>query len=62
MTEAEEKELIEKTIKSVAGLVLDPVLRLWESDPHQFSERPCQTCRSISALVRRPFGCERSNH
>ena len=32
--------------------------RLWEVDPHGFSSRPCQTCTAISALLKRPFGCD----
>lgn len=31
---------------------------LFEADPHQFSSRPCQTCKVISALLERPFGCK----
>jgi hypothetical protein len=33
------------------------VARLFESDPHPFSMRSCQTCRSITALLGRSFGC-----
>lgn len=31
--------------------------RLFEGDPHQWSKRPCPTCRPISELLGRPFGC-----
>lgn len=33
------------------------VARLLESDPHQFSTRPCPTCQTVSAMLGRPFGC-----
>lgn len=36
---------------------LDEVLRLIEQDPHGWSKRPCETCRQISAIGGRPFGC-----
>lgn len=36
---------------------MEQLLRLWESDPHQFSNRPCQTCNSITALTGIKFGC-----
>jgi hypothetical protein len=47
-----------KAVQLAACALLEPVLRLWESDPHQFSSRPCATCKSITAIVGRPFGCE----
>jgi hypothetical protein len=37
--------------------IAEIVARLFESDPHQFSTRPCQTCRTVSAILNRPFGC-----
>ena len=30
---------------------------LLEADMHYFSTRPCETCRNISGLIGRPFGC-----
>jgi len=46
-----------KVVQLAALALLEPVLRLWEQDPHLFSSRPCSTCQSISAIVGRPFGC-----
>ena len=37
---------------------LDLILDLLNKDPHQFGARPCQTCKTISAIANRPFGCE----
>lgn len=36
----------------------DPILRLIQNDPHQWSTRPCTTCQTISQLVNKPFGCD----
>jgi hypothetical protein len=36
----------------------ETALRLIEADPHDWSKRPCQTCRGVSMLLKRPFGCE----
>lgn len=44
-------------VRAAALLLLDASLRLIEDDPHDWSERPCPTCRPISAMVGRPFGC-----
>ena len=38
---------------------VDIILDLFDRDPHQWSTRPCQTCKAISALVGKPFGCVR---
>lgn len=32
-------------------------LRLIQKDMHQFSKRPCSTCKTISLLIHEPFGC-----
>lgn len=37
--------------------ILAAVLTVLEEDPHQFSTRPCQTCKVVSSLAGRPFGC-----
>lgn len=41
--------------------ISETVARLFEADPHQYSSRPCQTCRAISSLLNRPFGCEKKS-
>jgi hypothetical protein len=46
-----EDALLRVLAESVASVI--------EKDPHQWSSRPCQTCRIISGLLCRPFGCER---
>jgi hypothetical protein len=40
---------VNKIIKSVTDLI--------QSDPHQWSTRPCQTCQSVSSIIGYSFGC-----
>lgn len=40
--------------------IAEVICRLIEADPHQWSKRPCPTCRAVSALLGRNFGCD--NH
>lgn len=35
----------------------DAAFKLIQEDPHQWSTRPCQTCKTVSSLIGRPFGC-----
>ena len=52
--------LISRQMEPATGArVSDAIVRLIEGDPHQFSTRPCQTCRTVSALANEAFGCER---
>lgn len=44
-------------IQAAANVLLDVVLRELQVDPHQWSDRPCSTCRSISGVIGKPFGC-----
>lgn len=44
-------------IRAAANMLVGAVLDLLQADPHSWSERPCPTCRPISAIVGRPFGC-----
>ena len=47
----------EQVVKAAASLVIEAVLQALEEDPHQWSKRPCPTCRFISSILNRPFGC-----
>ena len=47
----------EKIVKAAAKLLIDAILDVIQSDPHQWSSRPCGTCRTISGLIDKPFGC-----
>ena len=47
----------ERIVQAAAKLILKQVLNLLQGDPHQWSSRPCPTCRTISGIVGEPFGC-----
>lgn len=44
-------------IKAAARVLMDAALNVLQEDPHSWSTRPCPTCRAVSSLVGRPFGC-----
>lgn len=44
-------------IRAAVSALVDASLRLIQDDPHQWSERPCSTCRAVSSIVGKPFGC-----
>ena len=47
----------EKVIKAAVNIILGTALDLIQEDPHQWSKRPCSTCRAVSAIIGKPFGC-----
>lgn len=47
----------EEVIRAAVNIILKTVLDLIQDDPHLWSKRPCSTCRSISAIINKPFGC-----
>jgi hypothetical protein len=49
----------ERRIRALEQVLPSAVLDAIYADPHQWSDRPCATCRSVSQLTGRPFGCER---
>lgn len=49
----------EEIVQAAANVLMEAVLELLEADPHQFSTRPCSTCRAVSTIIDRPFGCVR---
>jgi len=53
----ETPEEIPGLMQAAVRVLLDAALRLIQDDPHQWSERPCPTCRPISSIVGLPFGC-----
>lgn len=44
-------------IKSAVNVIMQPILQLIEEDPHLWSTRPCSTCKAISSMIGKPFGC-----
>lgn len=53
MTDTEAKQLV----KAAASVVIDAVVDAIGHDGHQWSTRPCGTCKTVSGLIGRPFGC-----
>jgi hypothetical protein len=49
----------EATIRAASIMLLSSVLDLLESNPHSFSKQPCATCRAISVIAGRDFGCNK---
>jgi hypothetical protein len=47
----------ESIIKAAANVLIITVLDLLQNDSHQWGERPCPTCRSITIILGRKFGC-----
>ncbi len=50
---------IEKMIKACANVLLDTIATAIYADPHQWSDRPCETCKAITGILDKPFGCYR---
>lgn len=48
---------VKKVIQEAAQMLMDAVLRILQEDPHSWSDRPCESCRTISSIVNKPFGC-----
>ena len=44
-------------IQAAASVLFDAALHVLQNDPHAWSKRPCQTCRTVTALAGKPFGC-----
>lgn len=51
--------VVEETIQAAARLLMRSALNTLYADPHQWSTRPCPTCRAISGLIGEPFGCNK---
>lgn len=51
------KEAYRSVLLSTEFVTLGQVLNMIQADPHIWSSRPCPTCRTVSALAGRPFGC-----
>ena len=53
MTDDEAKKLV----RAAASVLLDAVLSIIQDDPHGWSKRPCDSCRIVSSIIGKPFGC-----
>ncbi len=50
-----EKE--KQELKAAILILMETVLSLIQDDPHQWSKRPCPTCRAVSSMIGTDFGC-----
>lgn len=53
MTDDEAK----KIAKAASNVLMDAVLGIIQGDSHHWSNRPCQSCLTISGIIGKPFGC-----
>ena len=53
MTEEEAKQIV----KAAASIVIDAVVNAIQNDGHVYGTRPCETCRAVSGIIGKPFGC-----
>lgn len=44
-------------LQEAIDLIMSAALRVIQDDPHQWSSRPCTSCRVVSRLVGKSFGC-----
>jgi hypothetical protein len=48
---------IKLVMQAGVSILMDAVLNAIQEDPHAWSMRPCPTCRTISGIIGKPFGC-----
>jgi len=46
-----------EVMQACVDILITATLDLIQEDPHQWSDRPCPTCRAVSSLIGKPFGC-----
>ena len=51
-----DKEM-KQAIRVAVDIIMDVVVETIGIDGHQWSDRPCSTCRAITGLIGRPYGC-----
>ena len=57
-TEVEKKEEdVKRSVRAAVSIIMKSVIEIIGIDGHQWSDRPCQTCRAVSGLIGEPFGC-----
>lgn len=59
MDENEKVEAIKVIMKAAVDTLLGAALDAIYADPHSWSMRPCDTCRVVSTMTGKPFGCIR---
>jgi hypothetical protein len=49
---------VERVIQAAARMLFKAAARVLNTDPHQWSSRPCETCRVVTGVLGEPFGCD----
>jgi hypothetical protein len=52
-------EVTKMLAREIAKMLVEKVADVLYVDPHQWSDRPCPTCRTISGLFGFDFGCNK---
>lgn len=52
-------EEAKQIVKAASNVLMEAVLDIIQSDPHQWSKRPCISCGTISSIIGQPFGCDK---
>lgn len=47
----------EQLVRALSAIIMDSVLALIQNDSHCWSMRPCQTCKAITSITGKKFGC-----
>ena len=47
----------EQIIKAATNIIVDAILGMIQIDSHTWSNRPCQTCLTITGIIGKSFGC-----
>ena len=53
----EQQVCADDLISAAVDRICGPAFDLIQKDPHQWSDRGCVTCETITSLIQRPFGC-----
>ena len=48
---------LQKEVNAKEFVRLEALADLIDGDGHVFGTRPCQTCRTATSLIGKPFGC-----
>ncbi|KKN55596.1 hypothetical protein LCGC14_0580680 [marine sediment metagenome] len=49
----------EKMMKMCVNVLFESIIEVLYADPHQWSTRPCITCKTVTSITGKPFGCDR---
>ena len=55
--EKEKEKITQQAVKAAVSIIMDRVVETIGVDGHSWSDRPCQTCKAISGMIGRPYGC-----